>query len=64
MKNTIYFFIYISNKKIRENLKGQMLFPLLLERNKLYQKTEKMIENKSISKNNHCQWKRQGNSIV
>ena len=57
------FLIYISNKKIREDLKGEMLVSLLLERDKLHQKTEKIIENKSISENSHCQWKRQGNSI-
>ena len=64
MKNTIYFLVYISNKKIREDLKGEMLVSLLLERTKLHQKTEKIIENKSISENSHCQWKKQGNSIA
>lgn len=58
------FIIYISNKKIGEDLKGEMLVSLLLERDKLHQKTEKIIENKSISENSHYQWKRQGNSIV
>ena len=32
-----------------------MLVSLLLERDKLYQKTEKIIENKSIGENNHLQ---------
>ena len=32
-----------------------MLFPLLLERDKSHQKTEKIIENKSIGENNHLQ---------
>ena len=41
-----------------------MLVSLLLERDKLHQKTEKIIKNKSISENSHCQWKKQGNSIV
>ena len=58
------FLIYISNKKIREDLKGKMLVSLLLERTKRHQKTEKRIENKSMTENSHCQWKRMENSIV
>ena len=37
-----------------------MLVYLLLERDKLHQKTEKIIENKSTSENGHYQWKKQG----
>ena len=58
------FLIYISNKKIREDLKGKMLVSLLLERTKRHQKTEKRIENKSMRENSHCQWKKMENSIV